>query len=291
MTSLGLVPLANLGETYAEATVATVEAFQRSRGLAITGVVDETTWSRLLEAGWRLGDRLLFLVKPYLRGDDVAELQVRLSQLGFDPGRVDGVFGPLLDRALSDFQRNCGLETNGTLTQRTLNELRRFSPITARTLVSEARDEAGFGHPQRGPLVIWGASPLVKVIATRLPTSDVDLQRRDWSVEQIAAYANSVGASGLISLSEQPDWSGIHLHYWSSYASYSRRGEQLASTVANAVSHDAVAQRVEVTGMALPILRETQMTTIHVEHGVMTAEETEQLATAISQAIQDFFHS
>ena len=291
MTSLGLVPLENLGDTFSEATQATVEAFQRSRGLAITGLVDSTTWARLLEAGWRLGDRLLYLVKPYLRGDDVAELQVRLSQLGFYPGRVDGVFGPLLDRALSDFQRNCGLETTGTLTQRTLIELRRFSPTSERTLVSEARDEAGFGQPRRGPIVVWGSSPMSEIIARELPLGDFDEHRMTWTVDQFAAYANAVGALGVISLSQQPQWDGIHLHYWSSYKSYSRRGEQLASAVANAVSRDDVALRIEVTGMAMPVLRETQMTTLHVEHGEMTPDEADQLARAISQAIRDFFHS
>ncbi len=285
------MPLENLGDTFSEATLATVQAFQRSRGLPITGVVDETTWARLLEAGWQLGDRLLYLVKPYLRGDDVAELQVRLSQLGFDPGRVDGVFGPLLDRALSEFQRNCGLETNGTLTQRTLNELRRFAPVTDRTLVSEARDEAGFGHAQRGPIVVWGPSALTAAIAEMLPHADYDPSRREWSVEQVAAHANAVGAIGVVSLSEQTDWSGIHLHYWASYRSYSRRGEQLASTIANAVARDDVALRIEVTGMALPILRETQMTTLHVEHAHMPVAEATQLSKAISQAIRDFFHS
>ncbi len=291
MTSLGLVPLENLGDTFSEATQATVEAFQRSRGLAITGLVDSTTWARLLEAGWRLGDRLLYLVKPYLRGDDVAELQVRLSQLGFDPGRVDGVFGPLLDRGLSDFQRNCGLETTGTLTQRTLIELRRFSPTSERTLVSEARDEAGFGQPRRGPIVVWGSSPMSEIIARELPLGDFDEHRVTWTVDQFAVYANAVGALGVISLSQQPQWDGIHLHYWSSYKSYSRRGEQLASAVANAVSRDDVALRIEVTGMAMPLLRETQMTTLHVEHGEMTPDEADQLARAISQAIRDFFHS
>jgi N-acetylmuramoyl-L-alanine amidase len=254
-------------------------------------VVDTTTWTRLLEAGWRLGDRLLFLVKPYLRGDDVAELQVRLSQLGFDPGRVDGVFGPLLDRALSEFQRNCGIETNGTLTQRTLIELRRFSPFSDRTLVNEARDEAGFDQPRRGPIVVWGPSPMAASIARRLPDADFDATRGLWSIEQVAAHANAVGAIGVISVNQQPDWYGIHLHYWASYKSYSRRGEQLASAVANAVSRDDVALRIEVTGMALPILRETQMTTLHVEHGETALEESEQLSKAISQAILDFFHS
>jgi N-acetylmuramoyl-L-alanine amidase len=291
LTSLGLVPLENLGDTFTEATQATVEAFQRSRGLPITGVVDSTTWSRLLEAGWRLGDRLLFLVKPYLRGDDVAELQVRLSQLGFDPGRVDGVFGPLLERALSDFQRNCGLDINATLTLRTLIELRRFSPLGDRTLVSEARDEAGFNPPRRGPIVVWGESPLAEGIAQRLPHADYRTDRSAWSVEQVASYANSIRAVGVISLIEQPRWDGIHLHYWSSYTSYSRRGEQLASAIASAVSRDDVAYRIEVTGMALPILRETQMTTLHVEHAAVPPSEGEQLARAISQAIRDFFHS
>ena len=285
------MPLENLGDTFSEATQATVEAFQRSRGLAITGIVDATTWARLLEAGWHLGNRLLYLVNPYLRGDDVAELQVRLSQLGFDPGRVDGVFGPLLDRALREFQRNCGIETNGTLTQRTLIELRRFSPISDRTLVSEARDGAGFGQPQRGPLLVWGPSPLANAIARLLPDADFDATRDLWSVEQVAAHANAVSALGVISLNQLPDWTGIHLHYWASYKSYSRRGEQLASAVASAVSRDDVASRVEVTGMALPILRETQMTTIHVEHAQMSRGESEQLSRTISQAILDFFHS
>jgi N-acetylmuramoyl-L-alanine amidase len=291
LTSLGLVPLENLGDTFTEATQATVEAFQRSRGLPITGVVDPTTWSRLLEAGWRLGDRLLYLVKPYLRGDDVAELQVRLSQLGFDPGRVDGVFGPLLDRALSEFQRNCGLETNATLTQRTLVELRRFTPPGDRTLVSEARDEAGFDSPRGGPVVVWGESPLAESIARRLPHVDYQADRSEWSVDQVASYANSIRAVGVISLSLQPRWDAIHLHYWSSYTSYSRRGEQLASAIANAVSRDDVAHRIEVTGMALPILRETQMTTLHVEHPDVSPEDRDDLARAISQAIRDFFHS
>ena len=291
MTSLGLVPIDNLGDSFSEATQATVQAFQRSRGLTITGVVDATTWARLLEAGWGLGDRLLFLVKPYLRGDDVAELQVRLSQLGFDPGRVDGVFGPLLDRALSEFQRNCGLESSGTLTHRTLIELRRFSTAGDRTLVSEARDGAGFGQTHRGPIVVWGKSPLTQSIARRLPYVDVDENRTQWSVEEIAGYANSVGALGVIALVEQPNWIGVHLHYWSSYQSYSRRGEQLASAVANAISRDDIGLRIEVTGMALPILRETQMTTIHVEHGNLSAKESRLLTDAISSAIRDFFHS
>jgi N-acetylmuramoyl-L-alanine amidase len=86
-----------------------VRAFQEARGLRADGVCDETTWTALVEASWKLGDRLLFLTSPNLRGDDVADVQHGLSRLGFDCGRVDGILGPRTARAVQDFQRNCGL--------------------------------------------------------------------------------------------------------------------------------------------------------------------------------------
>ena len=220
----------------------------------------------------------------------MAELQVRLSQLGFDPGRVDGIFGSRLDQALVEFQRNCGLEPNGTLTQCTLVELRRFSSRAERTLVGEARDEAGFEPSRRGPLIVWGPSPLTETVARQLPNSDFDESRTGWTVERIASYANEVGARGVISLSQDSNGDALHLHYWSSYQSYSRSGEQLASAIAGAVSHDDIT-RVEVTGMALPILRETQMTTLHVEHRPLAPDVLGQLAMIVSRAVNEFFHS
>ena len=48
-----------------------------------------------------------------LRGDDVAELQQRLSAFGFDTGRVDGIFGDMTSAALGEFQRNAGVPVDG----------------------------------------------------------------------------------------------------------------------------------------------------------------------------------
>ncbi len=76
-------------------TKAAVEGFQYRRGLRVDGVCGPQTWAALVEAGLRLGDRFLYLRRPMLRGDDVADLQRRLSALGFDSGRVDGIFGAL----------------------------------------------------------------------------------------------------------------------------------------------------------------------------------------------------
>ena len=53
------------------------------------------------------------LVAPNLRGDDVSDLQATLARIGFDCGRVDGIFGPRTSWALEDFQRNSGLYVDG----------------------------------------------------------------------------------------------------------------------------------------------------------------------------------
>ena len=75
-------------------TTRSLLAFQTERGLDEHGLVDETTQAALVEAGLRLGDRHLYLHFPMFRGEDVAELQLRLGGLGFDAGRIDGIFGP-----------------------------------------------------------------------------------------------------------------------------------------------------------------------------------------------------
>ncbi|KAB2952306.1 SH3 domain-containing protein [Heliorestis acidaminivorans] len=60
------------------------------------------------------------------RGDDVVEVQMRLSKLGFYSGRVDGDFGPMTHRAVESFQREHRLVVDGVVgpqTTRKLNEL------------------------------------------------------------------------------------------------------------------------------------------------------------------------
>jgi N-acetylmuramoyl-L-alanine amidase len=76
--------------TYDEATRRAVTDFQTAAGLEADGECDANTWSALVESSYSLGTRLLCLRSPMMRGDDVAELQLRLGALGFDAGRVDG---------------------------------------------------------------------------------------------------------------------------------------------------------------------------------------------------------
>ncbi|MGH8981534.1 MAG: peptidoglycan-binding domain-containing protein, partial [Acidimicrobiales bacterium] len=106
-------------------TRAALEAFQRRRGLRVDGICGMHTWHVLVEAGCVIGDRFLYRRAPMLRGDDVAELQQRLCALGFDTGRVDGIFGDSTAAALREFQENAALAVDGILGSATLRELRR----------------------------------------------------------------------------------------------------------------------------------------------------------------------
>jgi len=47
---------------------------------------------------------------------EVAEMQTRLVQLGYDPGPIDGLMGPRTNAALRQYQGDYGLTADGRLT-------------------------------------------------------------------------------------------------------------------------------------------------------------------------------
>jgi N-acetylmuramoyl-L-alanine amidase len=113
LSALGYNPGDDARGEFDKGTFDAVCAFQKQRGLSPDGIVGPDTWRALWEASYRLGDRLLYLRRPMFRGDDVAELQRRLNALGFDSGKVDGIFGPDSRRAVNEFQDNRGMAEDG----------------------------------------------------------------------------------------------------------------------------------------------------------------------------------
>lgn len=62
---------------------------------------------------YKLGDRTLKNIDPYMKGDDVKELQTALNALGYDCGKADGVFGNNTEDGVRAFQKAAGVEVNG----------------------------------------------------------------------------------------------------------------------------------------------------------------------------------
>lgn len=50
-------------------------------------------------------------------------IQQRLGELGYDPGPVDGLMGPLTRRAIGAFQKDAGLPVDGQVTEDTIQSL------------------------------------------------------------------------------------------------------------------------------------------------------------------------
>jgi len=48
--------------------------------------------------------RVLMVTSPFMRGDDVLAVQRALAAKGFDPGPIDGIYGPKTAQAVGVFQ-------------------------------------------------------------------------------------------------------------------------------------------------------------------------------------------
>lgn len=58
--------------------------------------------------------RALYYTSPVMVGDDVKEVQTRLSQIGFYTGSIDRSFGPATKQAVIKFQADGGLAQDGS---------------------------------------------------------------------------------------------------------------------------------------------------------------------------------
>ncbi|MFZ9540491.1 MAG: peptidoglycan-binding protein [Ilumatobacteraceae bacterium] len=238
--------------------------FQQDRGLPVTGVCDDDTWTTLVEAWWSLGDRPLMLRSPNLRGDDVAELQRILSRLGFDVGRIDGIFGALAARAVRQFQENAGLDIDGVCTSDTVMVLRRLSKMTGDGPgIAAVRDaeHARTGQPLAGRRVAVGGFGDVGSVVVALGDALRDhgamlIETTDDEAAQQGATANLFGADVYVGV-EASDTFTTRVAFYSVPAFESAGGRALAHLIERHLRD--VVPRLTVQGMRLPILRETKM--------------------------------
>lgn len=303
LAHLGLLAPRPAEPVFDQPTDWAVREFQQNRGLVVDGIVGPETWGALQAARLSLGDRLLSLAGRWYVGDDVTALQERLAELGFDTGRVDGVFGPLTEAALRAFQREYGLVSDGVCGPSTLRALKQLGRLVTGGRPQALREteqlhrsgaalagkvvvvDPGHGGSVRGAeghgldeasIVLDLAARLegrltavgVRTVLTRGADSCPTDQQR-------AALANEVRADLVLSLhvdrADSPACHGVATyHYGTGSGATSTVGERLASLVQREVVARTDLLDCRVHAKTWTLLRLTQMPAVRLELGHVT---------------------
>lgn len=307
LTALGLSCDADLGR-FEAATVEAVRAFQQQRGLQADGIVGPDTWRSLVAAGYRLGDRMLYVTRPETYGDDVRDLQRRLNRLGFDAGYDDGLYGPQTFEAVREFQLNVGLDVDGITGPSTLDVLMRLhrthqsAPAyavrereqlrrpTRRESLAGARIMVDAGHSPDLPgisapdgtaehEVTWQLAAVLEgrlsalgahVVLARGPATSPTPSER-------AQLANGEDVEAIISLHgngvDTPSARGAAAYYFGTEGYVSERGRMLAQLAVDAVTAATGTPNCRTHPSTTALLRESRAPAIIVEPGFLTHPE------------------
>jgi N-acetylmuramoyl-L-alanine amidase len=231
-----------------------------------------------------------------MRGEDVSEIQSRLSSLGFDVGKVDGIFGPKTEQAILDFQRNRGLAEDGKAGPEVVTEVH----LVTRGEMKEGRQavrerewlrrlpatvagarvylDAGCRDAHEAS-VAWEAASAAALGLQELGGLPVLSRSQDGSLPERlrARRANVLGADLIIAFQLNPDGEDF-VFYFSSEHGGSAAGELLARSIASVAGG-------KVEGRASAMLKETRAPAVVVSRGKLD----DKVGYAVADGLTEFF--
>lgn len=268
--------LARLGATlraddpggFGAATEEAVRDFQERRGLRVDGVCGPQTWNALVESGFRLGDRLLYVRRPMLRGDDVATLQHRLNALGFDAGREDGILGDQTAHAVREFQRNAGVAVDGIAGPATLGALGRLGEGTHGSVAAvRERESLRHGRPLHGSRVYISTVPGLDILGTAVERgllehgAQVVFDATTTDDSAVAAGANRFEADLFLGI-RPGDVATCRCAFFATSTFRSESGYHLAAAIQQELAGVLDPCAGEPCARTYPLLRETRMAAV-----------------------------
>jgi N-acetylmuramoyl-L-alanine amidase len=292
-------------DVFDDILLAALRYFQQTRGLTVDGLVGPQTFRRLEEARWKIGDRVLSYTPGHvIHGEDVAQLQQRLIELGFALDRVDGIFGKSTDAAVREFQRNVGLDVDGicgpqfmrafqrlarTIAGGSQEHLRELSTVanfgktrtvdTCSILVDPSDStESLVGSDLTHADICWDIASRLEgrlaamgtlVLLTRSQNTKVDGERTR------ATLANDSNVDLIIGLGldrhENPAARGVATYFFGHEFSRSATGMRLAEIVQEEVTSRTALVDAKSHAKTWDLLRLTRMPSIKVELGYATS--------------------
>ena len=283
-------------QEFGTATEAALRHFQSDRGLVVDGICGPQSWNALVEADHRLGDRLLYYRAPMMRGDDVAELQRRLGQFGFDAQWVDGILGQRTQAAIRQFQQNVGLPDDGVVGRSTVEALDRLTRRAATEVtISEVREHERLRRQpskvegKRIAVGDTGELPVIaQAVARRLRQAGAEVL--SFSTPNLSHQAQTSNQwNGDIYLGVTLAVANFAVSYFATRGFESVGGRALAQRCSAALA-PLLTEPTPATAMQLPILRETRMPAVwcRLGPGSIVVPQTPGIAQALAEAVTDW---
>ena len=288
-----------------------VKKFQQDRGLLVSGITDRETWQELVDAGYKIGDRFLYLKNPPFRGDDVKTLQLWLKTLGFYPFNENGIFCEKTRKALVEFQDNMNIDDDGIMGKQTLHHLKSIQRIIVSKKTSNfpyINNKGKKDHENKSSIILdFSTGPedrgairdggdirflkeklyicknIMGFCRDKLTTAGFEVMATASGDESHGVFlfdrienANKSGADYLISInlnhSSDMEANGCSCYYFKGLKSYSIEGFQLANMIQDRLIGDLKILDCRVHGSSYAILKNTTMTSVLVEPAFISNE-------------------